>query len=306
MSSRREITTIVARGERPRIGRTRGRSCDWPVEADQGYQGGPLTVHRPARVLPSGSMLILFGFRRGALGTDGVAPSCPASTISHQRHRHLMCCIARRVVGKAGRGALSIRGLNEVTWSAERRCCRGRFGPGIAASTPRVYGATRATLLLLRHSVRRMARDPASRAVLSAARRDTICVERASPESEQDQNRSGRERPRERCTVSGPPWYPWSASTGQSQGRTRGLLSVAVCHARRSWWSLVGSPRSKQRSPRPPGPTLSRSPPRGAHLLAIALAPAWGLDTAIPRRKRARDTVCVRSARCGRRATLRE
>jgi hypothetical protein len=54
---------------RPGTRRPRGRACDWPAEADPMDQGGPLTVHRPARMLPSGFILIRSGSpEKGPLG----------------------------------------------------------------------------------------------------------------------------------------------------------------------------------------------------------------------------------------------
>ena len=51
-SSRREITAISAGGHAARTGRPCGRPGDWPAQADPVGQDGPLTVHRPARMLP--------------------------------------------------------------------------------------------------------------------------------------------------------------------------------------------------------------------------------------------------------------
>lgn len=71
-TDRRGTTRISARGRGQGPGRPRGRTCDWPVEADQTDQGGPLTVHRSARMLPFGIFFLIL-FRIAVKGTLGAA-----------------------------------------------------------------------------------------------------------------------------------------------------------------------------------------------------------------------------------------
>jgi hypothetical protein len=113
-------------GLRPGTRRPRGRACDWPAEADPTDQGGPLTVHRPARMLPSGFILIRSGSpEKGPLGAAAMRRVAWLKGADRRGSRRILSAAVPVPTGTSGSRKTS---MSAGTFAFARRPIPGRTG----------------------------------------------------------------------------------------------------------------------------------------------------------------------------------